>query len=128
MVVRSQDDSEGTCSLIEMIHPPIIGRALHIHPNSTEAYYVLEGKYSIQYGKKSYHSQIRDFVFIPKGISHIYQSGPNGRKVLVISSAGLEKYFHLLQLCLFCENIYQQCPAPKESDKHVQELRIHMHI
>ena len=47
MVVRSQDDSEGTCSLIEMIHPPNVGRALHIHPNSTEAYYVLEGKYSI---------------------------------------------------------------------------------
>ena len=93
MVVRSQDDSEGTCSLIEMIHPPNIGRALHIHPNSTEAYYVLEGKYSIQYGKKSYHSQIRDFVFIPKGIPHNYQSGSNGRKVLVISSAGLEKYF-----------------------------------
>ena len=37
MVVRSQDDSEGTCSLIEMIHPPNVGRALHIHPNSTEA-------------------------------------------------------------------------------------------
>jgi hypothetical protein len=34
--------------------------------------------------------------------------------------------FHLLQLCLFCENIYQQCPDPKESDKHVQELRVHM--
>jgi hypothetical protein len=35
--------------------------------------------------------------------------------------------FHLLQLCLSCENIYQQCPDPKESDKQVQELRIHMH-
>jgi hypothetical protein len=36
--------------------------------------------------------------------------------------------FHLMQLCSFCESIYQQCPDPKESDKHVQELRIHMHI
>ena len=54
MVVRSlRIDSDGTYSLIEMIHPPSIGRALHIHPNSTEAYYVLEGKYSIQCGKKS---------------------------------------------------------------------------
>jgi len=36
--------------------------------------------------------------------------------------------FHLLQLCLFCENIYQLCPGPKESDKQVHELSIHMHI
>jgi hypothetical protein len=32
-------------------------------------------------------------VFIPKGIEHKYQSGSNGGKVLVISPAGLEKYF-----------------------------------
>jgi hypothetical protein len=32
-------------------------------------------------------------VFIPKRIEHKYQSGSNGGKVLVISPAGLEKYF-----------------------------------
>ena len=32
-------------------------------------------------------------MFIPKGIEHKYQSGSNGGKVLVISPAGLEKYF-----------------------------------
>ena len=52
MVVRSRI-SDGTYSLIEMINPPNIGRSLHIRPNSTEAYYVLERKYSIQCGKKS---------------------------------------------------------------------------
>ena len=47
----------------------------------------------IQYGNKTYPSQIGDFVFIPKGTPHNYQSGPTGGKVLVISPAGLEKYF-----------------------------------
>jgi hypothetical protein len=42
---------------------------------------------------KRVSTQIRDFVFIPKRIPHNYQSSPNGGKVLVISSAGLEKYF-----------------------------------
>jgi len=94
MVVKvSGDDSEGRYSLIEMVHPPNIGPALHIHPNAPEAYYVLEGEYTIQCGNKTYPSQIGDFVFIPKGTPHNYQSGPTGGKVLVISPAGLEKYF-----------------------------------
>ena len=38
MVVKvSGDDSEGRYSLIEMVHPPNIGPALHIHPNAPEA-------------------------------------------------------------------------------------------
>jgi mannose-6-phosphate isomerase-like protein (cupin superfamily) len=94
MVVKvSGDDSEGRYSLIEMIHPPNIGPALHVHPNAPEAYYVLEGEYIIRCGNKTYHSRIGDFVFIPKGAPHNYQSGPTGGKVLVISPAGLEKYF-----------------------------------
>ena len=40
-----------------------------------------------------YQEQPRDFVFIPKGIPHNYQSGSQGGKVLVISPAGLEGYF-----------------------------------
>ena len=89
----SKNDSEGRYSLIEMIHPPNIGPALHIHPNASEAYYVLEGEYSIKCGRRTYHAKSGDFVFIPKGVPHNYQSGSKGGKVLVISPAGLEKYF-----------------------------------
>jgi mannose-6-phosphate isomerase-like protein (cupin superfamily) len=94
MVVKvSEENSEGMYSLIEMVHPPNIGPAFHIHPNASEAYYVMEGEYIIRCGEKIYHSQAGDFVFIPKGVPHNYQSGPSGGKVLVISPAGLEKYF-----------------------------------
>jgi hypothetical protein len=51
MIVKvSGDDSDGRYSLIEMVHPPNIGPALHIHPNAPEAYYVLKGEYIIQCG------------------------------------------------------------------------------
>ncbi len=95
----SNEDSEGKYTLFEMVHPPNVGPALHIHPNAPEAYYVLEGEYKIRFGKdKEEKEQIHqakkgDFVLIPKGIEHKYQSGPTGGKVLVISPAGLEKYF-----------------------------------
>ena len=36
----SNEDSEGRYTLFEMVHPPNIGPALHIHPNAPEAYYV----------------------------------------------------------------------------------------
>jgi mannose-6-phosphate isomerase-like protein (cupin superfamily) len=89
----SGSDSEGKYSLIEMIHPPNTGPALHLHSNAPEAYYVLDGRYSIRCGDREYQAYPGDFVFIPKDIPHNYQSGPQGGKVLVISPAGLEGYF-----------------------------------
>jgi mannose-6-phosphate isomerase-like protein (cupin superfamily) len=86
-------DSEGRYSLIEMIHPPNTGPALHIHSDAPEAYYVLDGRYSIRRGNREYHAGPGDFVFIPKNTPHNYQSGPRGGKVLVISPAGIEGYF-----------------------------------
>ena len=86
-------DSERKYSMIEMIHPPNTGPALHIHSIAPEAYYVLDDNYSIRCGDREYRAYIGDFVFIPKGIPHNYQSGPQGGKVLVISPAWLEGYF-----------------------------------
>ena len=89
----SKEDSDGKYTMLEMVHPSNVGPALHIHPNAPETYYILEGEYQIRCGKELYHAQRGDLVFIPKGIEHKYQSGSNGGKVLVISPAGLEKYF-----------------------------------
>ena len=99
----SGSDSEGNYSLIEMIHPPNTGPALHIHSNAPEAYYVLEGNYSIKCGDREYQSQYGGFVFIPNGISHSYQSGLQGGKVLVISPAELEGYFKEVEDILFSQ-------------------------
>ena len=86
-----------------MVHPPNIGPALHIHPNAPEAYYVLEGEYNITFGKEGSegelnHAKKGDFVFIPKGVEHKYQSGPAGGRVLVISPAGLRSTLQRLQI------------------------------
>jgi quercetin dioxygenase-like cupin family protein len=89
----SEDDSDGRYTLIEMEHPPNTGPALHTHSKAPEAYYVLDGQYSIRRANEICQAQPGDFVFIPNGIPHNYQSGPQGGKVLVISPAGLEGYF-----------------------------------
>jgi len=68
-----------------MIHPPNIGPALHIHPTGAEAFYVLEGTYTIHCNTRTHLAESGDFVFIPTGTPHNYQSGSEGGKVLVLS-------------------------------------------
>lgn len=89
----SGKNSEGAYSLFEMTHPANVGPALHVHPKAPEAYYVIEGESAVRYGDRTVLAKADDFVFIPKGVPHNYQSGPAGGKVLVISPAGLEGYF-----------------------------------
>ena len=89
----SGEASDGAYSLIEMLHPPDVGPALHRHPTSAEAFYVLDGGYTIRCGEDVYAANTGDVVCIPKGMPHNYQSGANGGKVLILSPAGLEKYF-----------------------------------
>jgi glyoxylate utilization-related uncharacterized protein len=72
---------------------PTVGPALHIHPTGAEAFYVLEGAYTIHCGEEIYQAAPGDFVYIPKGVRHQYQSGASGGTVLVLSPAGLERYF-----------------------------------
>jgi quercetin dioxygenase-like cupin family protein len=89
----SEEQSEGAYSLIEMVHPPNVGPSLHTHPRGAEAFYVLEGTYTIRCGQDLYAASVGDFIFIPKGIPHNYHSGACGGRVLVLSPAGLENYF-----------------------------------
>jgi quercetin dioxygenase-like cupin family protein len=89
----SGENSEKRYSLIEMVHLPNVGPALHIHPDSPEAYYILDGNYSLKFGKETHQLSKGDFVFIQPNVPHNYQSGPDGGRALVISPAGLENYF-----------------------------------
>ncbi|MDQ3836878.1 MAG: hypothetical protein M3270_08095, partial [Thermoproteota archaeon] len=49
----SKEDSEDRYTLLEIIHPRLVGPALHIHPDAPEANYVLEAEYQIIVGKES---------------------------------------------------------------------------
>ena len=80
-------------SLIEMVHPPEVGPAIHRHPGGDEAFYILEGEYEIRCGADTFVGEAGSFVFVPRGMPHGYTVGPNGGRVLVITPAGLEQYF-----------------------------------
>jgi quercetin dioxygenase-like cupin family protein len=80
-------------SLIEMAHPPNVGPALHRHPGGDEAFYVLDGEYEVRCRDQVFTGTAGSFVFVPRGAAHGYTVGPAGGRVLVITPAGLERYF-----------------------------------
>jgi quercetin dioxygenase-like cupin family protein len=80
-------------SPIEMAHPPNVGPALHRHPGGDEAFYVLDGEYEIRCGDEVFIGTAGSFVFVPRGAPHGYRVGPAGGRVLVVTPAGMERYF-----------------------------------
>jgi uncharacterized cupin superfamily protein len=87
MIVKvSGDDSEGRYSLIEMVHPPNIGPALHIHPSAPEAHYVLKGDYIIR--------AVKRLITLRRAILYSFQKVFH---IIISQAQQVEKYllFHL---------------------------------
>lgn len=94
MTVRlSTADTAGSYSVIEMMHPPNVGPALHIHPRGPESFYIIEGSYTFFRGAETIHLAAGQAVSIPAGAPHRYLVGPAGGRALVICPPGLENYF-----------------------------------
>ncbi|MDP9152554.1 MAG: cupin domain-containing protein [Myxococcota bacterium] len=83
----------GAYSLIEMAHPANVGPALHRHSGGDEAFYVLDGEYEVRCGNEVFIGTAGSFVFVPRGAPHGYTVGRDGGRVLVVTPAGLERYF-----------------------------------
>ncbi len=87
------DQTNNSYSTILMTHPPLVGPALHLHPNGSETFFVIEGSYQFNLDGKLIDAVKGDFVLIPKNVPHKYSSGQNGGKILVTTPASVENYF-----------------------------------
>jgi len=86
-------ESDNAYSTILMTHPPLVGPALHLHPNGVETFFVVEGSYQFNLDGRLIDADKGDFVYIPKNVPHKYNSGENGGTILVTTPASVEKYF-----------------------------------
>lgn len=67
---------------------------LHVHAEMDEAFYVLEGSYTIRCGEDTFEAESGSFVYLPHGVPHSYEAGPHGgRKLILGLPAGLEDFF-----------------------------------
>jgi quercetin dioxygenase-like cupin family protein len=86
-------ETNGSYTILDVIHPPSLGPALHIHPKGSETFYIVEGDYEFILEGKSVTGKPGDVIFVPKGSPHRFVVGYKGGHALVISPPELEFYF-----------------------------------
>jgi glyoxylate utilization-related uncharacterized protein len=81
-------------SLLEATEPPGFGPPLHIHHDAAEAFYVLEGEYSIFLEERSTMCPAGSFIYIPAGVRHGFRVGDvPSKKLNLYVPAAMVGYF-----------------------------------
>ena len=90
-VLSSETDNRYT--VLDIIHPPNLGPALHTHPKGSETFYIVDGNYHFILDGKSIEGMPGDTIFVPKKTPHRFEVGQKGGHAIVISPPELEFYF-----------------------------------
>ncbi len=86
-------ETNGSYTILDIIHPPNLGPALHKHPQGSETFYIVEGDYEFILDGKSVVGKTGDVIFVPKEVPHRFVVGDQCGHALVISPPELEFYF-----------------------------------
>lgn len=85
----------GLVSVLEFaLHGWQSGPDLHLHADSDESFYVLDGELEFQVGEQRYVLGPGDFAWVPRGIGHTFANATAGRAraLTVATPGGLEDY------------------------------------
>jgi mannose-6-phosphate isomerase-like protein (cupin superfamily) len=93
-VKATHEETAGAFSLLETDEPPVFGTMLHIHHDAAEAFYVLEGEYTIFADGREFVCPAGSFIFIPSGVPHGFRVGKTrSRKLNLYAPAAMLGYF-----------------------------------
>ncbi len=81
-------EPDSTYSMVEWAaEPGAPGSSVHIHRQTDEAFYVLEGTFGFQVGERTVEGSAGAFVFAPKGTAHAFwNQGPTPARMLLTMS------------------------------------------
>lgn len=98
MVIKaSADETNGGFTLLEAVEPAGFGPPVHIHDDSAEAFYVLEGEYIVLIEGAEHACPPGSFVYVPAGIEHGFRVGSvKSRKLNIYVPSAMEGYFAAL--------------------------------
>jgi mannose-6-phosphate isomerase-like protein (cupin superfamily) len=118
--IATGEDTGGAYSLFEAIVPAKDpGPPPHIHKNEDEAFYVLEGEFTVSMGDEEFRARRGDFAFLPRGISHKFRSESDtvGRLLVIVNPSGFEKFFDAVG-----EHVEDDTVFPPPSDEHIRKI------
>ena len=100
-VKASADETAGAVSVLEAEEPPGFGPPIHVHHDSAEAFYVLEGEYVMYLEDREVVCPAGSFIFIPRGARHGFKVGNvRSRKLNFYFPAAMIGYFDDLAAAL----------------------------
>jgi hypothetical protein len=86
---------------LQATKPPGFGPPIHIHHDSAEAFYVLEGEYIMYLDDREFTCAAGSFIFIPLGVRHGFKVGDvPSRKLNFYFPAAMIGYFDDLAAAL----------------------------
>jgi mannose-6-phosphate isomerase-like protein (cupin superfamily) len=94
-VKASGDETGGSIGVLEATSPPGFGPPRHIHHETDELFYVLDGEFAFLIGDDVVRAGPGSFVFVPRGTVHaprVVGDGP-GRVLLGFVPGGAEQAF-----------------------------------
>lgn len=93
-VLASAADTKGLLGAIEVAGPSGAAPPLHVHHREDEAFYVLEGEYTVFVGDESIAGVPGTWVRGPRDVPHGYRvHSPRGRHLSLTMPAGFEAFF-----------------------------------
>ena len=96
----------GVVSVLEADEPPGFGPPVHVHHDTAEVFYVLEGEYVMYLDDREVVCPAGSFVFIPVGAPHGFRVGNvPSRKLNLYFPAAMIGYFDDLAVALRREEV-----------------------
>ena len=93
-VLASAGDTNGVLGAVEVTSPSGAAPPLHVHRREDEAFYVVEGEYSVFVGDEVIPAVPGAWVWGPRGVPHGYQvHTPRGRHLSFTLPGGFEAFF-----------------------------------
>jgi quercetin dioxygenase-like cupin family protein len=92
-------ETAGAFSLLEFNLPPGgTGSPLHIHPDTLETFYLLEGELALTIGERTERVAAGSLAHVPAGVAHKFTNdGPGPARLLILLTPGrFEAYFREL--------------------------------
>ncbi len=89
------EDTGGRYSFYEVSVPPGEGSLFHIHEDTDEAFYVIEGGFDIRLGDDVHKAPAGALVYGPRGVGHSFVNTWHRPSKMLCTTApgGIEKFF-----------------------------------
>lgn len=88
-------DTDGAFCLLVDEPPASYSLPLHLHRNEAETVHIVDGEFELEVAGSRHHVGPGQTIHIPRGIVHGSRNvgGQPGRRVLLFSPAGIERFF-----------------------------------